>query len=301
MNSTIALRQRFRFVLAALLIFPFGSVQSETGWVDWQGWTFAYSTDNAAAGLVLSDVSFNDQKIIHRASFPVMRVEYENDDCGPFADVLWNDTYLPIDASPPAQQCNGSSLCQRSYEQNGEPFLELGINARLGEYEIYQSYVFSPEGYFDSLVFSRGLQCNVNHTHHAHWLFDFDIGDAKNDQFYRNTGDLQSSEFNDRRADTQFWSVLDAITGKRVEIIPSRNDGFGSEFSPWDVAVRKWKSAETGNWHWGTRGEIGELFFEAENIDREDIVMWYISHLQHSALEGDKTWHFSGPRIKLVR
>ncbi|OED39095.1 hypothetical protein AB833_16260 [Chromatiales bacterium (ex Bugula neritina AB1)] len=298
----LLLRTRAFGLVAALFIHSMAvSVASaESGQISWEGWRFNYSTDNAATGLTLSGVYYKDQQILYRASFPVMRVEYDNDDCGPYADILWEDTYLPIENNQPVPGCNGRSLCQRSYEQDGQKYLELGINAKLGEYDIYQSYVFNPNGFFDSFVFSRGLQCVVNHSHHAHWLFDFDINGDDNDQVLRNGNSVQTSEFNDRRSDTRFWSVQDARTRTRVEIYPGRDDGNPDAFSQWDVAVRTWKRHETGNWFWGPRGEIGNLFDNSENINQADIVFWYVTHLEHSALEGEELWHYSGPRVQVI-
>ncbi len=294
-------KRTFTLLAAIALQTLFAPLASaESGQINWWGWRFNYSTDDAATGLTISDVYFEGQKILYRASFPVMRVEYDNDDCGPYADILWEDAYLPIENSQPVSQCDGKSLCRRSYDQDGETYLEIGVNAKLGEYDIYQSYVFNPKGYFDAFVFSRGLQCVVDHSHHAHWLFDFDINGDDNDQVLKNGNNLQTSEFNDLRRNTAFWTVRDAVTGTRVEIRPGRDDGRPDDFSQWDAAVRTWKSDETGNWYWGPRGEIGDLFNESENINRTDIVFWYVSHLEHTALEGESLWHYSGPRVTVI-
>ncbi len=285
--------------LLFLSLIAITEVTAEEGEVDWRDWNFSYSTNNAV-GLELNDVKFKNRKILHRVSFPVMRVEYDNDVCGPFADILWNNTYLPINVEPPHESCNGDKLCGRTYTQNGNDFLELGINAKLGEYEIYQSYIFSPEGFFDSFVFSRGLQCDADHRHHAQWLFDFDIDGDNNDQVLKNSGNLQTSEFNDRKANTNYWTIRDAESGLRVELTPGSDDGFPDEFSQWDVAVRKWNSGETSGWRWGARAEIGDLFDNSESIDRQDIVFWYTTHLDHAALEGTQKWHSSGPRVRVI-
>ena len=270
-----------------------------SGDINWGGWEFSYNTDNSV-GLELNNVQFKERKILHRASFPVMRVEYDNDACGPYADILWSQTFLPIDVSPPLDSCNGDSLCARTYQKDGNELLEIGVNAKLGEYEIYQSYIFSPDGYFDSFVFSRGLQCDTDHRHHAHWMFDFDIDGKDDDQILKNSGDLQISEFNDLKTDTSYWTIRDAETGLRVELIPGADDGFTDDFSQWDAVIRRWKAAETNLWLWGARGELGNFFNDSESIDREDLVFWYISHLDHKALEGSVKWHASGPRIRVI-
>ncbi len=300
-QTTIKLERFFAHgaLVLALTILPMVNAFAERGDITWLDWNFSYSTESAG-GLALKNIKFKNQMIIGRVSFPVMRVEYDNDVCGPYGDILWKDTFVPIDLPEPYESCNANELCSRTYTQNGNEFLELGINAKIGEYEIYQSYIFSNNGFFDSLIFSRGLQCITDHRHHAQWIFDFDIDGPENDQVFKNTGDLQTSEFNDRTADTNYWTIQDAETGLRVELIPGPDDGFPDEFSQWDVAVRKWYNAETGNWRWGARGEIGDLFNNSESIDREDVVLWYISHLDHAAIEGSLKWHSSGPRVRVI-
>ncbi len=289
-----------RFFAALLMTLMHGVAHAEDGQVNWSDWQFEYQANRIPTGLTLTNVRYKNHQILYQASFPVMRVEYLNDACGPFADILWNGNYLPISTHEAINACGGSKLCKRTFEKDGEAFLELGVNAKLGEYEIYQSYVFSDRGYVDALVFSRGLQCAEDHTHHAHWRFDFDIDGSASDQVFRNAGFLQTREFNDKRDATAYWSIQDSVTGTRVEITPGADDGFPDAFSQWDVAVRKYNSDESDVWLWGPRGEIGALFLNNENIDREDSVFWYVTHLDHSGFEGESVWHYSGPRIKVI-
>jgi len=304
---------RFTFFLSKLfalltlaIIFTTGvmiglmaSAMATEGSIDWRGWKFDY-TNERAVGLELTDVYFNNRKILQRMSFPVMRVEYDNDVCGPYTDLIWNNSFNPIQLEPPNDSCNGSEVCARSYEQDGRPILELGINARIGEYQLYQVYLLSPDGYIDANLFSRGLQCDANHRHHAHWMFDFDLDATPNDQVFKNTGDLQVSEFNDLRENTNYWTIRDADTGLAVEVIPGNEDGFPDEFSQWDVAVRKWNQGETSGWRYGARGEIGGLFLNSENINKEDIVLWYVTHIDHKAIDGALDWHLSGARLNVL-
>ena len=299
-KSVCATHKTFRFLLALCIIFTANipSAFAVEGDISWGGWEFTYST-NSTVGLELKDVTFQDRKILHKVNFPVMRVDYDNDVCGPYADILWTNAYVPIELSPPYDSCNGDGFCARTYKQDGNDYLEVGVSAELGEYDIYQSYIFSPDGFFDSYVFSRGLQCETDHRHHAHWMYDFDIDGRDNDQVMKNSGNLQTSEFNDRKVSTNYWTIKDAETGMRVELNPGNFDGFTDDFSQWDVAVRKWNSGETDGWFLGARGEIGDNYNNAESIDREDIVFWYVSHLDHKSLEGSTKWHSSGPRVQV--
>ncbi len=299
-NAVAAIVMLQKILFAVALVFSGNFVFADSGRVDWSDWKFDYTTGDTPTGLTLKGVYYRDHQILHKASFPVMRVEYLNDACGPFADILWSGNYVPITQHEDVSVCSGEKLCKRTYEKDGEEFLEMGVNAKLGEYEIYQSYVFSNRGYFDAYVFSRGLQCAEDHTHHAHWRLDFDIDGSGDDQVFKNTGSLQATEFNDTRTASTFWSIQDAETGTRVEIIPGADDGFPDDFARWDVAVRTYKSNESDTWLWGPRGEIGSLFNNNENIDRADTVFWYVTHLEHSAFNGESVWHYSGPRIRVV-
>ena len=60
-----------------------------------------------------------------------MRVFYENDACGPYADRL----AVPL---TPVSWANNALLVQRTFTQNGQTSLELGIQDTIGIYVIYQ-------------------------------------------------------------------------------------------------------------------------------------------------------------------
>lgn len=267
--------------------------------VDWEGWTFNYSTNDNSSGLVLNDVEFGGSKILDKVSMPVIRVQYQQDRCGPYADILNSYALRPATQGAPDSACNGRSQCTRTYTQNGEKMLEVGSNWQIGEYQIYQTYYFSENGYFDSRVYSRGLQCLVDHAHHAHWLFDFDLGDADNDVVIRADGTSPSTEFNDLRSTSERWRIRDKVSGSIVSLIPSDDDGQPDDFSAVDLAVRTWQRNEVGRWRLGARGEIGDNYLNGQSVDGEDIVLWYVSHLPHSASEGAGIWHASGPRVQV--
>jgi len=269
--------------------------------VDWNGWSFDFNTNSDSSGLVLTDVHYNDKTILGRVSMPVMRVEYENDLCGPFADIFTSNTLTNPANGAQIAACNNQSVCRRTFTQNGESILEIGANWQIGEYQIYQTYYFSENGYFDSKIYSRGLQCQIQHSHHAHWMFDFDIDGSADDQIVRGDDDVQLTEFNDRKSDTQYWTIQDTVTGSRVRLTPSSDDGEPDDFSRWDVAGRAFDASEIGRWRNGARGDIGSLYNTPEqNIDGTDVVLWYVSHLPHSPEEGATIWHASGPRLEVL-
>ncbi|MFK7996495.1 MAG: hypothetical protein AB8B87_20320 [Granulosicoccus sp.] len=267
--------------------------------VDWEGWKFDYSTNDNSSGLVLNNVEFGGKQILDRVSMPVMRVEYLDDACGPYADILSTRALSRATQGAPESVCDDQSQCTRTYTQNGEKMLEVGSNWQIGEYQIYQTYYFSENGYFDARVYSRGLQCLVDHSHHAHWVFDFDIDGPENDIVLRADGSAPTTEFNDLRSESNGWQITDKETGSIVNVIPADDDGLPDDFSNVDVAVRAWQRDEIGRWRLGARGEIGENYLNNQSVDGTDIVLWYVTHLPHSASEGPGIWHASGPRIQV--
>lgn len=287
----------FARLLAIILCFCTGTTNAAD--INWNGWSFDWSTNNNSSGLVLTDVHYNQKKILGKASLPVMRVKYANDLCGPYVDILSTSVLTPANTGAPDNACNNQSVCTRTFSREGEQLLEIGSNWQIGEYQIYQAYYFSEQGYFDARIYSRGLQCLEDHDHHPNWMFDFDIDGPENDQIFSN-GIVQSVEFNEQKNSSTEWSVKDRLTGLEVSLSPSAEDGRFDSWSPWDAAGRKFADGETTNWRYGGRTDIGELFLNNESIDGEDIVFWYIAHLKHSAAEGSDIWHASGPRIRVV-
>ena len=108
-----------------------------------------------AVGLALEDVSYQRVSILGKASFPIMRVFYEDDACGPYADRL----AVPL---TPGSWANDALLVQRMFAQNGQTWLELGIQDTIGIYVIYQVWYLSEDGVIDAHIFSNGLQCNYS-------------------------------------------------------------------------------------------------------------------------------------------
>ncbi len=286
-------------VIALLaLVIPFSLNAAD---IEWKGWNFDYNTNSNSSGLVLTNVDYNGSRIISKVSMPVMRVEYNNDVCGPYADILSSRRLKSATQGAPDSACHNQAVCVRTFTQGGEDKLEVGANWQIGEYQIYQTYYFSENGYVDSRVYSRGLQCQTDHRHHAHWMFDFDIDDSANDRIKRGDDSVQSLEFNDLRSSTSHWTIEDTVSGNQVRLVSSSDDGIADNFSRWDAAGRLFNASEVGRWTKGARGEIGENWMSPpENIEGQDIVMWYVSHLPHAASEGSAIWHASGPRVEVV-
>jgi len=115
-----------------VLLASIGSVFAQ-GSVNWNNWQFDWDVGTDSSGIVLQNVRHNGKKILDKASFPVVRVQYDGDVCGPYADILTSGTYRAgrisaADPGTPSPECNGQRTCQRTFFQNGEEKLELGGN-----------------------------------------------------------------------------------------------------------------------------------------------------------------------------
>jgi len=268
---------------------------------DWQGWSFDYTVGGRLDGVSLTKVKYKGVDILGKASLPVMRVFYDNDDCGPYADRIGGDL-------TPVSWANDDLVVLREFTQAGRQWLEIGIQDTIGDYVIYQSWYLSADGILDGHIFSKGLQCNTNHIHYPYWRLDFDLAGVENDQLRKFGGsDWQtvSTEFNDdvTAANDHRWQVRDTVTGDSVNIefgAAGWNSIDGSVIPEDDYANnlifgRRYSSRENRGW---THGALSELpYNDGEDIDGQDIVVWYKSYMPHSASDGPDLWHSTGVRV----
>lgn len=287
------------------------SVSAQSGSINWSGWTFDYEIGVELDGVAIKNVQFQGNKIMERGSFPAMPVYYQNNQCGPYLDRLDGDLSA-------VSWANNDRVVSREFTVNGEQWYELGIRQFIGQYDIYQVWYFNGNGIVDAHLFSRGLQCQVFHEHYPHWRFDFDIGDSANDQILRQTSSgLQpyTNEFNvaATQAQDHGWVVRDTVSGNKVEI--------NLDSGTWNVAgtvipettyannrvagrlhrngEEDWGSVGHGslpaNWN---GGQNAINYGNNENINGQDVVLWYSGYLPHTASEGSALWHSTGVRIK---
>ena len=269
--------------------------------VAWQSWTFDYVVTNTE-GLKLRDVTFQGHTLIASLSFPVMRVFYDNNACGPFVDRL-GGTVSPI------PWANNATLAQREFTLNGKQWYEIGIRDQIGNYDMYQVYYLSADGTIDAHIFSKGLQCVVNHVHYPDWRIDFDLDGTSNDQILRDAGagfQVLATEFNAdaSSAVNHAWRVRDTTTGLQVDVLPGFSDFSipdGSTTLPiagyagHTVFGRLFRDSENAGWTFGPNTQVP--YNDGENIDGKDIVLWYEGYLPHSAAEGSALWHSTGVRL----
>jgi hypothetical protein len=295
-------RARAAFALAAVLAAAPATVRAAD--VSWRGWTFGFEIGSNYTGLALTNVSFQERLLIAKINFPVMRVFYADDECGPYADRL-GGTLLPI------PWANGATVAQREFTHNGQQWYEIGIRDLIGAYDMYQVYYLSADGILDAHIYAKGLQCEVNHVHYPNWRIDFELElDVEDDdQVLRNPGTgfvVLPAEF-DALASTaanHAWRARDASTGLYVDVLPGFSDFTVPDSSSQSPVVgyaehtvfgRRYQAIEDGGWTYGPNTQVP--FNTGENIDSQDIVLWYEGFLPHTAAEGGELWHSTGIRL----
>lgn len=291
----------FRSVVAGAAFLVAVSA-TEAASVTWGAWTFDYEVSGNFDGLSLKNVRYQGRSLLHKISMPVMRVFYAGDACGPYADRL-GGTLWPI------PWADNATIAQREFTLNGRQWYEIGIRDQIGNYDIYQVYYLSSDGILDAHIYSKGLQCVVDHIHYPNWRIDLDVDGYANDVIESSTGSAFQSEATefDRNASTAAghgWRVRDAATNLHVDLLP----GF-SDFSIPDGSVtvpvtdyaqntvfgRLYRSTEDTGWTYGPNTQVP--FNDAENIFQQDIVLWYEAYMPHSATDGSALWHSTGIRL----
>lgn len=295
---------------------------SQAGHINWTTWDFDWAV-SGAEGLSLLNLSYKGVWMLGKGSLPVIRVKYVKDEhwydpfhwaggCGPYADQLqweysWWDEHVRKHKLVRISNCKNELVCIREFRAGRREaltagdirWLELGIYARIGAYHIFQAWYLSETGTMLPRVWSKGLSCNTDHTHHPYWRLDFDIDGPSNNRldYYTYQGfHYYLKECNDVKRGERFWLVRNRKGwGRSVLIFPSPEDGHANAWSGLDIALRRYHLSEEFNpWPFGT-GEIG--FLDGETVDGEDLVVWYVSHMPHHASEGGDAWHHTGPTL----
>jgi len=275
------------------------TIGERNGRIEWNGWKLDYDTFSDNDGLILRNVSFGDTGMLARASFPVMSVYYENDECGPYADRM-NGPQEPVPWAGDAR------LVAREFTQNGRDWFELGIREFIGSYDIYQVWYLSADGELDGHVFSRGLQCDLDHVHYPMWRFDFDVDGSADDRIVRQNSASEFTTYTrefEEPATNAFehgWFVEDSQSGYRLKV--DFDDGMRevggttvtqTQYANNLVGGMSYRGGEVG---WNTGPALGFPYVNDEPLGG-DVVMWYRGYLPHTPEEGPALWHSTGVRI----
>lgn len=275
------------------------------GSVSWQGWEFDYTTGSQYDGLALNNVSYNGMPVLGKLSFPVMTVYYENNVCGPYVDRLGTNL-RPVDWGDISG--NVGNLVMREFSFQGEQWLELGNRQFIGSYDIYQNYYLNGRGIIDAHTFARGLQCLNFHEHYPTWRMDFDLAGPGNDRILQETDAGMvplTREFTvaANSAINHNWVVEDTVTGDTVDISFDNNRyNVSGEVVPEEayannmVAGRRQRNSEE---RWGGGASRTLPHNNGEDIDGQDIYLFYRGYMPHTAEEGQTLWHSTGIRLNV--
>jgi Cu2+-containing amine oxidase len=253
--------------------------------------------DGNSEAIAFRDIFFRGHKVMHKASLPMIRVQYDSGN-GPYKDQLSiGNMQGPV----------------KVYEhvQNGFRHLVVESFHRIGNYRLVNRWFFRSDGLILPQLHSAGLQHPSNHRHHVYWRFDFDIDGAANNLALQHalTGtdwgygpgwnprrvELATIHIGDNR-----WAMMNKATGRGYLINKGEFDGASDWFSKIDVAVTAYHGPED------LKGALGipwddriatQINNPPENIDGQDVVMWYVAHLAHIAHDGGDEWHVCGPLL----
>jgi hypothetical protein len=263
-------------------------------------WTLADSPD--AEGIGISGAYFRDHEVLHKASLPSLRVQYDGS-CGPFKDSL----NYGNSQSNPVNHVN-------VYTVGFFGFLGVVVEAyhTIGNYKLTERWYFWNDGTIAPRLFSAGLQCNYNHRHHVYWRFDFDIDGPANNlalEYNTTTPDLgwgpgwhtKQNEIVRRKnpGTRRSWAILTKTGNQRgYMIIPGPDDGTADVFSNSDLWVLRYHGAEDQHGRQGSATDDGLApLVNGEPTDGQDLVLWYCAHLRHDAAGGGDEVHSAGPDL----
>jgi hypothetical protein len=257
-------------------------------------WTFLWEvTDNDTEGIAFRDVFFRGKKVLHKASLPMIRVQYDSGN-GPYKDRLRAGNMKHLKVYEFGQP---SFLVVESYHHGGD----------LGRYHIVNRWLFLRDGVILPQLMSAGLQHPSTHRHHCYWRFDFDIlGESNNlalqhahigtDWGYGPGWIPKVRELSTIHIADNVLIVRNKLRNMGYVIRRGDFDGASDAFSRLDVAITRYHGPEDMKGALGTaRDDQIWKHVNGEDVDGQDLVMWYVAHLQHHVHDNGDEWHVCGP------
>jgi len=99
------------------------------------------------------------------------------------------------------------------------------------------------------------------------------------------------------------WLISNKSTGEGYTLIPGKDDGSADSFGVGDVWLLRYRSSELDDGQ-GFTSNINKAranldkFVDRENINGQDIVVWYAAHFIHDETSGENVAHILGPELK---
>ncbi|MBY0121544.1 hypothetical protein [Bacillus sp. S/N-304-OC-R1] len=291
----------------------------------------AASTGIVGSGIELRDVMYRGKKVLSRAHVPILNVRYKNDVCGPFRDWQWQEGRIEAfgtDIAPGFRRCStpartildtgsdtGNYLGVAIYVEGEETVLvsemEAGWYRYISEWRFHNDGTIRPRFGFSAVA--NSCTCNP-HFHHVYWRFDFDIRTEGNNVIQEinelpstGTSIFRTINYEIKRLRDSFhnrqWLISNKSTGEGYTLIPGKNDGKADSFGVGDVWLLRYRSSELDDGQGFTtnidkaRANL-DKFVDRENINGQDIVVWYAAHFTHDETSGVEVPHILGPELK---
>ncbi len=284
---------------------------SEAGSITWPSsanplWRLNYALADSpdAEGIAITQARYRDHQVLYKGSLPSLRVQYDQNACGPYKDSLNYGN---------AQQLQGTNRV-KTYTVWSWGLSGVAVEAfhRIGWYKLTERWTFWADGQVTPRLYSAGLQCNTDHRHHAYWRFDFDIDGAPTDSVFEyntTTPDLgwgpgwhvKHNEITRVKnpATRRSWAVMDMASVRGYHVIPGPNDGIADSFSTRDLWVLRYHGNEDKHGQQGSAQDDGlTAYLDNEPTENADVVLWYCAHLGHHAEpEHADEYHSCGPNL----
>jgi Cu2+-containing amine oxidase len=284
---------------------------SESGSITWPSqaqpfWQLAYTLADApdTEGIAITQARYQGHQVFYKASLPSLRVQYNNDTCGPYKDPLTYSNAKPLVGIKKVKVYTVFS--------GGLPGVAVESFHTIGSYKLTVRYTFWIDGRVTPRLYSAGLQCNTDHRHHPYWRFDFDIDGASTDTVFEyNTSTpnlgwgpgwhVKHSEISrvKQPSTKRSWAVMDMNSQRGYHILPGSNDGLADAFSTRDLWVLNYHGNEDKHGMQGNAFDDGlTAYLNGEVVERSDVVIWYAAHLGHHAEpEHADEYHSCGPTL----
>lgn len=251
------------------------------------------------SGLELTDIKYNGQWVMKRASVPILNVQYTGDVCGPYRDWLDSEDCFAATGTAAIPGQNGiivassapSTICESQsdignfkgvaiYDEGQTLWLATECNA--GWYRYITQWRFGLDGSIQPIFGFSAVQdscvCDAHH-HHAYWRFDMVPGSSV-------TGDTATGNVTvSRGGPGQSWSTISTetkttrpsgtfqddwyrvrqtSTGFGYTIIPSPIDGSASgvSFAKGDNWILAYSSTQLSDGRY-----LGDATDQSINID----------------------------------
>lgn len=289
---------------------------SESGTISWPPgrplWEFDWTLADypSVEGIAISHVRYAGHQLLYKASLPCLRVQYNNNSCGPYKDPLnYSDARVRLQYGP-------GKVVAYQVTTFGLQGLTLEAYYEIGAYRLIQRWTFWADGRLSPSMHSAGLQCPVDHRHHVYWRFDFDIDDAAHDvafEYNTTTPNLgwgpgwhqKTYEISRTKspATRRCWAVMDQHTTRGYFLLPGASDGTADGFSTRDLWVMRYRGSEDLHGAQGSASDDGlATYLNGESVVDADLVLWYCAHLGHDADSGPADeYHSAGPTLMPFR